>query len=89
MFGQELKLEPGQAFALGIELKSLAGIRRADLIGAGVAVAGRTFADLPRATRVEFAQSAGASAWYALVVEDRDGRRAYTNPVWIDAGGAQ
>ena len=28
--------------------------------------------------------STQASTWYALTVEDRVGRRAYSDPIWVD-----
>lgn len=83
LFGAHLRATPGRALPLGFALQSLAGIRQVQLIGDGAVLETRTFADLPRATRVDFSTDGGAG-WYALVVEDRDGRQAYTNPVWVD-----
>ena len=28
--------------------------------------------------------TAGQASWYSLEVEDQSGRKAYTNPIWID-----
>jgi hypothetical protein len=33
--------------------------------------------------RVEFRVIPEADTWYSLVVEDMDGKIAYTNPVWV------
>ncbi len=84
MFGDTLKVRPAADFGLAFELQSIAGLRSAKLIGAGRVVATRTFHGGPPEARVEFERSAERSTWYALEVEDVDGKRAFTNPVWID-----
>jgi hypothetical protein len=33
---------------------------------------------------VDFALTQGAAGWYSLKVRDRDGNKAYTNPIWVD-----
>ena len=84
MFGSELKLKPGVRFALAFNLKSIAGLKQASLVGAGTVVATRSFQDSPRETSVEFPLTADRDAWYALEVEDTAGRMAYSNPIWVD-----
>jgi hypothetical protein len=83
-FGSELKVTPGQSFALSFTLQSATGLRQARLIGAGATVATRTFADGPREARVEFPLTAQGRTWYSIEVEDTAGNHAYSNPVWID-----
>jgi hypothetical protein len=53
-----------------------------ELVADGRVVATRTPADMPRELRVEF-DGLPAAKWFALVVEDGAGRKAYTNPVWV------
>ena len=89
MFGSELKLKPGARFALAFDLKSVAGLKQASLVGAGTVVATRSFQDSPRETSVEFPLTADGDAWYALEVEDTAGRMAYSNPIWVDVELAQ
>jgi hypothetical protein len=36
---------------------------------------------------VDFSVPAPPSDWYALIVEDQRGRKAYSDPIWF-AGGA-
>ncbi len=79
MFGTRLAK---QAASLGFALQSLAGIKRVELIGGGSVVASQNFDHFPQTQRVDFRLTANA-AWYALIVEDRDGHKAYSNPVWI------
>jgi hypothetical protein len=33
---------------------------------------------------VDFAASTAHPTWYALVVEDVAGHRAFTDPIWVD-----
>ena len=40
--------------------------------------------DAPREEQVSFALPP-ERAWYALIVEDQRGRRAYTDPIWVSA----
>jgi hypothetical protein len=83
-FGSDLKVKPGTRFALPFSLASVAGLRRLSLIGAGAVVDTREFADAPREANVEFERTADGTRWYSLEVEDAAGRKAYSNPIWID-----
>ena len=85
MFGSELKVVPGASFTLPFTLRSVAGLKRALLIGAAVVVATKDFADSPQEARVEFSRTVDGTRWYSLQVEDAAGHEAYTNPIWIDA----
>jgi hypothetical protein len=33
--------------------------------------------------RVDFPLRTRRATWYSLMVEDNDGRKAYTNPIWV------
>jgi hypothetical protein len=83
-FGSDLKVIPGQSFALAFTLQSAVGLREARLIGAGAVAATKSFPDSPRKVRVEFPLTAQERTWYAIEVEDTAGNKAYSNPVWID-----
>lgn len=84
MFGSDLRLKPGTPFTLPFRLASVAGLREVRLIGAGQVVATRNFTDAPREAQVDFPLRATDRTWYAIEVEDAAGRKAYSNPVWID-----
>jgi hypothetical protein len=73
--------------ALGFDLESVDGLKSLELIGAGVIAANRILEGAPQRMHVDFPLTAPRAAWYALVVEDVRGKRAYTNPIWIDAAG--
>ncbi|HET7757530.1 MAG TPA: CehA/McbA family metallohydrolase [Steroidobacteraceae bacterium] len=83
-FGDELKLRPGEAFTLGFALASVAGLASAELIGNGARLETRSFAGAPHEARADFELSTRNPAWYALVVEDKAGRKAYTDPIRVD-----
>jgi hypothetical protein len=84
MFGTDLEVRPQEPFTLAFDLASLAGLSRVDLISNGSVVVRRAIAGAPHETHVEFPLTAQHHTWYALVVEDAKGRKAYTDPIWID-----
>ena len=83
LFGTELTVAPGKPFTLGFLVGSVARLQKVQLIGDGVVRETRTFADPPLSEQVDFRLTAGHAGWYALVVEDGAGRKAYTDPIWI------
>jgi hypothetical protein len=78
-------VKPGERFSLGFDLKSVAGLEQVQLIGAGTALELKSFPGAPREAHVDFPLSTQRSTWYSLVVEDRQGRKAYTDPIWVSA----
>lgn len=88
MFGDDLKLKPGAAFSLDYDLQAVGGLKRATLVGQAGPVSVLDLTAAGQRTHVAFPLTAGASTWYAIIVEDRAGRRAYGNPVWIEAAEA-
>jgi len=84
MFGSDLKVTPGARFPLGFDFESVAGLKSVELIERGAVRETRSFSGAPRRAHVDFALSASQATWVALVVEDRIGHKAYTNPIWVD-----
>ena len=84
MFGSDLRFRPGTPFALPFRLAAVAGLKQARLISGGQVVATRDFANAPREAQVEFPLTATKQAWYSIEVDDAAGRKAYSNPVWVD-----
>jgi len=77
--------ERQEAFTLGFDLQSTAGIRRVELVSRGEVVRTKNFeGEGNQEVHVEFPLTADAAIWYALVVRDRADRNAYTNPIWVD-----
>ena len=85
MFGDELKVRPGEPFTLGFDLKSVAGVKQAELIGSGVALKTESLQAPAHEVHVEFPLTTQRRTWYSLIVEDQQGHKAYTDPIWVDA----
>ena len=84
LFGATVVGLSGEPLDLGFELGSVAGLRRAELVGAGKVAQTRDFPPGSVRVRVEFEVPPPAARWYQLVVEDNAGGKAYTDPIWIE-----
>ena len=84
MFGDERRVKPDEPFTLGFDLESNAGLRSVDLVGRGAVVAHRSFAAAPREARVDFPLKTDRAMWYSVVVENVNGEKAYSDPIWMD-----
>ncbi len=84
MFGSDLKVRSGVPFTLRFRLASVAGLRQLTLIENGQVRATKRFSGAQRLARTEFQVSVRRSRWFALTAVDRDGHKAYTNPIWVD-----
>lgn len=83
MFGSVLPA--GKGAKLAFDLESVMGLDKAVLIGNGQELETRVFEDQPSQGRVEFdIKQPRGGQWFALVVYDKDGRRAWGNPVWVE-----
>src|ERR1700730_17779524 len=83
MFGTQMQVGSGEPFTLAFDLASVAGLSKAELISGGTVADSRSFPDTPLETHVEFKLTTNHPGWYALDVEDQQGRKAYTDPVWV------
>jgi hypothetical protein len=83
MFGTRIAPAPEVSFTLGFDLASVAGLKQVQLVRQGTVQTVKTLPGAPRETHVDFALLAHGPAWYALVVEDQRGRKAYTDPIWV------
>jgi hypothetical protein len=89
MFGTHLQVRSGEPFTLAFDLASVAGVSKAELISGGTVADSRTFPDTPLETHVDFTLTTNHPGWYALDVEDQQGRKAYTDPVWVTIAPAR
>ncbi len=88
MFGTVLRETSGPTVTLGFDLGSVAGLEEVRLISDGKVLRTQSFQETPQATHVEFTVPLQGARWYALTVEDRLGRKAYSDPIWTpDAAG--
>ena len=83
MFGSELKVAAREPFVLGFDLASVTGLKRAELVSGGAVKDTRLFEHAPLRGRAQFSLITEHPAWYALVVEDAGGRKAYSDPIWV------
>jgi hypothetical protein len=84
-FGNTLTAEDGRPATLTVELQSVAGLKNIQLIGGGTVIESRDLPGSPREAHLEFALDPARSRWYAFIVEDVDGQKAYTDPLWVEA----
>lgn len=84
MFGSTLVGTPTEPLDLDFELGSVTGLRRAELVGAGQVVQVRDFPPGSVRVRIELEVPPPVARWYQLIVEDNQGGKAYTDPVWIE-----
>jgi hypothetical protein len=82
MFGEQLDGAPGKTVALSFDLASVAGLKQVQLVSHAAVERTQSFPEAPRETHVEFQVPLQPSGWYALIVEDQRGRKAYSDPIW-------
>jgi hypothetical protein len=80
LFGTQVS-QSGSA-ALGFDLAAVAGLKQAQLVGDAQVLRTQSFTDAPRESHVEFALPLPQARWYALLVEDQRGRKAYSDAIW-------
>jgi hypothetical protein len=85
IFGDEMRVKPGEPFTLAFDLQSVPGVREVQLIGSGIVIKTKMFSAAPQRMHVDFPLSTRRATWYALIVEDTRGHKAYTDPIWVDA----
>ncbi len=84
-FGDDLKVARGEPVRLGFDLAAANGLQSIRVIGdGGEVVAEQSFDDAPLSARSTFELPAAGDTFYAVVVEDAEGKKAYSNPVWVD-----
>lgn len=84
MFGDELKVKPGESFTLSFDLESVAGMKQIELIGGGAVLRTEAFQTVPQRAHADFPLTTQSRTWYSLIAEDNLGHKAYTDPVWVD-----
>lgn len=82
-FGQEVVVDQGEDLNLVYDLVAVHGLTDIQLIHNGQ-MAESLGLDGPEGNRrVEFMVQPTQDGWYALVVSDARGNRAFTNPLWV------
>ncbi|MCZ6912800.1 MAG: CehA/McbA family metallohydrolase, partial [Proteobacteria bacterium] len=83
LFGSEIHHSAGDRLALTFSVEAVSGLRSVQLIERGSEIEALSFDGVVKPVPVEFSVSPNADTWYSLVIEDMNGRFAYTNPVWV------
>jgi len=78
-----ISVAPGAPLRLSLVAAAVAGLKKLELVGDGKVVEERTFPGAPPEARVEFTRQVPGARWYALVIEDGQGHKAYTDPYWV------
>ncbi|MDH4071727.1 MAG: CehA/McbA family metallohydrolase [Gammaproteobacteria bacterium] len=83
IFGEELAVTAGESLELAYSVQAVSGLARVALIERGVEVGSKSFGGETVEVPVSFRVRLDDDSWFALVVEDANGKAAYTNPVWV------
>ncbi len=83
MFGSRIDCRGGTPLHLAFDLMSVNGLSRVDLVENGRVTEFVKFEDHPKKGRATFAPTPVPGSWYALVVTDKTGKKAYTNPIRV------
>ena len=83
LFGSDVQHAAGDNLALAYSVQAVSGLRSVQLIERGSEIEVLALDGESDPVQVDFAVSPEADTWYSLVVEDMNGKFAYTNPVWV------
>jgi len=83
MFGSDIRHSAGDELALRYSVQAVSGLQSAKLISGGTVIAEAEFAGERELLPTEFFVRPEGNSWYSLIVEDKNGQHAYTNPVWV------
>jgi hypothetical protein len=83
LFGSEVSQNIGEVLDLRYSVQAVSGLKSVKLIAQGSALEEREMSDEVTRVDVEFSVHPDVDTWYSLVVEDSNGKFAYTNPVWV------
>jgi len=83
LFGSDVSRATGEALDLRYSVQAVSGLRSVQLIGYGSVIEEREMTGESSSVDVSFSVIADADTWYSLVIEDINGKIAYTNPVWV------
>lgn len=84
MFGETFTVEKGGKFTINIQALAVDGVKKVEVISEGKVVTSREFEGKTDKEHMTFTLSPEGSTWYSFIVEDVNGNRAITNPVWVN-----
>ncbi|MDH4124822.1 MAG: CehA/McbA family metallohydrolase [Gammaproteobacteria bacterium] len=83
LFGSDITHARGNELVLAYTVQAVSGLLSVRLIERGSEIQTRSFEQLATPVAVDFTVNPDADTWYSLVIEDEQGKFAYTNPVWV------
>jgi len=83
LFGQELSHPSATDLVLAYEVQAVTGLRSIRVIEKGIEVKRREFDNETTVKQVSFTVQPATDTWYSVIVEDADGRQAFSNPIWV------
>lgn len=83
LFGSDINHARGTELSLAYTVHAVSGLRSVRLIERSTEIQSRSFERIDAPLAVEFSVIPEADTWYSLVIEDQQGKFAYTNPVWV------
>ncbi len=84
LFGETLVVKPGCSLQLPFEVAAAQGLEQAEIIHNGKIAQTVSFEDNPQRAGLSLDLDISEDGWVALVVKDKEGDAAYTNPIWFD-----
>ena len=85
LFGSDIEVLSDSVLHLTFGVHAVNGLRSVSLIERGVEVDRKDFVAGDTSKTVDFARpSLQEDTWFSLVVEDMNGRPAYSNPIWVN-----
>jgi hypothetical protein len=84
MFGEQLKHPSGTQLELNFSLQAVNGLKSVKLIEQGKISQTKNLAGAIDLTPVSFKVNPQQNTWFSLVVEDLEGKSAYSNPLWVN-----
>jgi hypothetical protein len=83
-FGQQVRITQGSKQQLVYDITAVHGITDVELISQGEVAERLSLNGTEQSRRIQFLVQPKDNSWYALVVSDARGNRAFTNPLWVN-----
>ena len=83
VFGSDIRQKAGDKLSLRYSVQAVSGLRRVRLIERGTEIKSIDFEGEADPAAVDFPVHPEQDTWYSLVIEDANGKFAFTNPVWV------
>lgn len=90
-FGQTYEIASGEALSLALELFAVNGLESVELYTSGSEIGSpletKSLEGTEGRQKVEFSLQPTQDTWYNLVVKDKSGKPAISNPIWVNVKG--